>query len=251
MKVKIIRMMIIILMIVCIPIVHAESTCTYKEKAEAKKMAQNVTAAYEIKQREDGTYYINIIIYNLTDDLYVSYNWSTGKGKYETSSKNTITIFNFDTSMQDGKYTGIYTIEDNDINLIKKYVISVKSTKIGCADTLKTITLTKPRWNPISQIDECKYYDAKDNMYCKEWTSQDFKLTLEGAAIQLRKQRELNRVITPTECYSCEKDEQYNTWMERFNKIRKYAIIGLSIGIVVDLVVIVVLIIKIKEDSIV
>ena len=247
MKEKIIRMMIIILMIVCIPIVHAESTCTYKDKAEAKKIAQNVTAAYEIKQREDGTYYINIIIYNITDDLYVTYDWSSGKGKYATSSKKNITVFNFDTP----ESSGVYTIEDNDNDLIKKYVIEVKGVNLGCADTLKTITLTKPKWNPISQIDECKYYDAKDNMYCKEWTSQDFKLTLEGAAIQLRKQRELNRVIAPTECYSCEKDEQYSTWMDRFNKIRKYAIIGLSIGIVVDLVVIVVLIIKIKEDSIV
>jgi hypothetical protein len=247
MKGKVIRIMIVILILICIPVVHAKEECTYQNKAAAIKEAKNVTAAYEIKQRDDGTYYVTITIYNITPDLQVIYYSSEGTSTDVEKTSNSISVFNFDTP--DG--SGIYTIEDNDIYKLKKYTISVKSTKYDCTGVLRRFSIIKPRYNKISEIEECQYYDVKDFLYCQEWVTSAFKLTEAGVAKQIQRQREINRAQMTTICYSCSKDVEYEQWLARFEKIKKYVIIGLSVGIVTDVVVIIFMIRKIREDSIV
>ena len=252
MKGKVIGIIVVILMIICIPIVSAEE-CTYKNKAEALKTAKNVTAAYEIKLRDDGTYYVTITIYNITKELYVDVSSTYGINDKKQSG-DSIMVVNGDTPIineETFEHSGVYEIVDNDIESIKKYSFKVGSVKYNCSGSLKTFTLIKPKYNRISKIDECQYYDVHDNDYCKEWINSPITLSEEEVANKLKRIRELNRTKMTTVCYSCENDAKYEKWLARFMKLKMFAIIGLSIGIVADLVIIVLMIKKIREDRIV
>lgn len=251
MKGKVIRIIVVILILICLPTVHAAEECSYTNKADAIKQAKNVTAAYEIKQRDDGTYYVTITIYNITDDLFVEVYSTKGLKKNSEKTSDSLYIISADTLDAEGNPTGIYTIEDNDNTVIKKYTINVRTLKYDCTEVLRRFSIVKPKYNEISQIEECKYYDVQDYQYCQEWITSQFNLTAAGVAKQIQKQREINRTKMTTICYSCNLDDEYNAWLQRFNKIKLYIIIGVSIGIVVDLVVIIFMIKKIREDRIV
>ena len=235
MKGKVIRIIVVILMLICLPNVHAAEECSYTNKAEALKQAKNVTAAYDIKQRDDGTYYVTITIYNITDDLYVEVYSTKGLKKNNEKTSDSLYIINADTPQG----SGVYTIEDNDNTIIKKYTINVRTLKYECHEVLRRFSIIKPKYNENSQIDESQYYDVQDYQYCQEWITSQFNLTAAGVAKQIQKQREINRTKMTTVCYSCNLDAEYEAWLQRFNKIKLYVIIGVSIGILVDLIIII------------
>ena len=216
------------------------ATCDYKFKAEAMKVAKNVTASYEIKSDDSGLYVV-ITVYNIVDDIYVSYTESGGSGY--VSPKN---IFK-----EGANEVGTYSIVDRDINNIKKYTFKVYSTNSSCSGVLRSFTLTKPKYNKFSELPECSYYDVEDFLYCQKWITTNFNMSEAAVVERINEQRNKYKNSVTTVCISCEQDKEYYEWLVRFNKMKRYIIIGLSIGIVVDIVIIILLFRKIKEDSIV
>jgi hypothetical protein len=244
MRGKIIKIFIVILFIICMPVVRADNDCNYSVRAELTKLAKNVTAAYEIKQRDDGTYYVEINIYNIVDGIYVEYRYANNTKRVSSSVNDSHSVFPMDTN------NGTYTIEDNDITQIKKYTFSIRASNGTCLNNLRKFTLTKPKYNELSEINSCKYIDIQDYMYCQEWITQDFNLTKEEVEERIEIQREKNRKTASTECLNCNINQENDEWYQRILKIKKYVIIGLSIGILTDLVFIVLMIKKIREDRI-
>lgn len=217
------------------------ATCDYKYRAEAAKTAKNVTASYEIKTNESGGTYVAITVYNVVDDIYVNYS-SSGGSSYD-SPKN---IFKYDLPE-----SGVYVINDYDNENIKKYTFKVYSMNPECKNLLRSFTLTKPKYNVYSELAECDYYEVEDYLYCQKWITTNFNMSESAIVERINEQRKKYKQSITTVCISCEQDAEYYRWLERFNKIKKYVIIGLSIGIVADVIVIILLFRKIKEDSII
>ena len=220
--------------------VSAES-CDYKYRAEAAKIAKNVTASYEIKQNDSGGSYVAITVYNVVDDIYVSY--STTGGSTHDSPRN---IFKYDVNE-----SGTYIINDFDNDNVKKYTFKVYSMNPECKNLLRSFTLTKPKYNKYSELTECSYYEVEDYLYCQKWITTNFNMSEAAVVERINEQRKKYKQSVTTVCISCEQDAEYYRWLEKFNKIKKYVIIGLSIGIIADIVVIILLFRKIKEDSII
>ena len=232
----------VLLLLICIPITIVKAnSCDYKFKAEATKIAKNVTASYEIKQSETGSYYIEITIYNIVDGLYVRYETSDS-GSY-SSDKN---IFNSDTGG-----TNNYTFIDYDIDKVKKFTFKVYSTNYECNSHLRSFTLTKPMYNKYSELPECSYYEVEDFLYCQKWITTNFNMSEAAVIERINQQRNKYKSSMTTVCVSCDEENEYYKWLERFNNIKRYIIIGLSIGIIADITVIILLARKIKEDSII
>ena len=216
------------------------ATCDYKQRAEATKLAKNVTASYDIKNDENGSFYIEITIYNIVDGIYVNY--TTEGSSY--GSPNNVFVYDLNSS-------STYVIRDIDITEIKKYTFKVYSTNPDCSNVLRSFTLTKPKYNEFSELPECGYYEVEDYLYCQKWITTNFNLSEAGVIERINEQRKKYKQSITTICVSCEQDEEYYKWLEEFYKIKKGLIIGLSLGIVADIVVIVLLFKKIKEDSII
>ena len=58
------------------------------------------------------------------------------------------------------------------------------------------------------------------------------------------------RKTSQTRCISCEIEEEATTKRNAFNKLKLYAIIGLSLGIVIDIAIIIVLLRRIRRYSV-
>lgn len=239
MKGKVIGLLLV-LFVVFVPAVKAENNtankCDYKEKAEKRKLAANVKVAYDIKQRDDGTYYIEIFIYNIVDDLYVQYH----------SKANTVVSSNTYVFSRDTDANGVYSFIDEDVSTIKTYNFSVHS-KGNCSDELKSLTLTKPKYNSLSDMEDCKYFDVEEYMYCQKWITRDFGTDRATIVKRINKQRIDSINMKTTECLSCKLNEDSNAQYERLLLYKKIVIIALAIGILVDIVVIFILRNRIRE----
>ena len=75
-------------------------------------------------------------------------------------------------------------------------------------------------------------------------------LTKEEVEDRIQKQRESFKITATTECVNCINNQENDLWYQRILKIKMYVIIGLSIGIIIDIVAIIFMIKKIKEDRI-
>lgn len=237
---KIFLVFVLFLCVFSLKTVRAE-TCDYKFRAEAAKVAKNVKASYEIKTDSNGSMYVAITVYNVVDDIYIAYSTSGGSG-YD-SPKN---IFKYDATD-----SNTYTINDYDNESVKKYTFKVYSMNTECKNLLRSFTLTKPKYNRFSELAECSYYEVEDYLYCQKWITTSFNMSDAAVINRINEQRNKLKQSVTTICISCEQEADYYRWLERFNKIKRYVIIGLSIGIVADSIIIVLLFRKIKEDSII
>ncbi len=244
MRGKIIKFFIVVLFIICVPIVRADNTCNYSTRAELSKLAKNVTAAYEIKQRDDGSYYVEISIFNIVDGIFVEYHYADSTKRISSKASDGVSVFPVEVE------NGVYTFQDNDINIVRKYTFNVKATDPNCTNNLRRFSLVKPKYNSMSELSICRYMDVQDNMYCQEWITQDFSLTKEEVEDRIQKQRESFKITATTECVNCINNQENDLWYQRILKIKMYVIIGLSIGIIIDIVAIIFMIKKIKEDRI-
>lgn len=223
-----------------IPIAKAEK-CDYAKRSEASKIAKNVSASYEIKQDDSGNYYFEITVYNIVDGIYVSISETMGKNSRGTTQD----VFPNETDDNNS-----YTFRSYDIYNVSKYTFKVGELNTACTGTLRTITLTKPKYNEFSELEECGFYGVEDVLYCQKWITSDIKLTEEGVLEKIRQLRKKSLNDVTTKCISCEENEKIRQKNERFYKIRKYLIIGLSIGIGADVILIIFLYIKIKKEII-
>ena len=233
---KKLNMIIIFLLLLFIPVVCSaeENGCTYKYRAELSKIAKNVNASYEIKQNSSGSYYLEITINNIVDGVYVTYNYTS-----KNIRGNTVTVFPTDTT------DGTYKITQYDINNVYKYSFKVGGTEYACSSYAKSFTLTVPMYNTFSDLPECQYYAVSDYLYCQQWVTTKFNITETEAKKKIQKQLDNSQKTTTTAVVQA--DDFYSQQYERLMKLWKYTIIGLSIGVVVDIALIIFLYIRLKE----
>ena len=244
----------VVLLLVFSPLVHAEETtttttsqkCSYTQKYELRKEAENIKAVYDIKKDDNGADYIEITLYNLKENLFISYTVKYQKTKKENYDDKPVTLnhYNFNEN-------GEYVIKDYDNNDIKTYKFSVNDMNGVCGTGLKVITIVKPKYNVYSDLDECRYFDSENYMYCKKWITKDFGDSPYYIKEKIKKQREQVNKLKSTECLSCAEIEKDNALYERILLIRRLVIIGLIIGIIVDIVVIILLAKRVKESRVI
>lgn len=203
--------------------VYAEETCSYKDRAELNKIAADVTAAYEVKKDENNQTFFRVSIYNITEKIYVNIT--------DSSNPDDLLIVNpYMTT------NGIYSFDVQDINTIITYTIVVRSSVSGCTDDIRRFKFIKPKRNKFFDYEECKYDDTAEYTYCSQWITSDFTLSDDAILAKIEEQRQKNKVITTTQCVGCIEDVRYNAKKARIMKIKKIIVVGLSIGISLDLI---------------
>lgn len=226
----------IISLFVFIP-VHAEE-CDYGIKANLNKSAFNVQANYEFKTAEDGSTYFDIIIYNIVEGIYVNYQ----SGLEGRNSVGTNVSLNDTTN---GTYRFSIPIPTKSY----EYTFIVRSTIEGCSGDLRKFTLKVPIRNNYYDTYDCKIKGMEDFYYCKEWILQEFNLTDQEIKQRIAKKKD-SLPTTTAYCPSCSLEEKQNNRDKQMNKIKKIVIVGLSVGIFIDLIVIGVNIYILKEGEI-
>lgn len=217
--------------------VKAEETkCTYSNKNKIRKDASNIKATYDIKKNENGTYYFNFYIYNLTDNIYITVT-------------NNVTDETFDVVYGETDH-GTYSFIDNDLVTIKKYTMTVKTVSYGCIGEFRKINVTKPRYNDISELRICHMEEVDDTLYCEPWVTKYFTNTREEIIEKINRQIEQKRKMATTKCIACNENDKVQKDLKIKNQIRYAIIIGTIIGIIVDLGIIYYLIIRLKRNEI-
>ncbi len=217
--------------------VYADSAaCDYKTKARLIKSAANITAKTEVA-KVNGEDVINITVYNLTDEFYIVVK---PEGSYY-GMKDSFMIY--PSMTKDQSYT--FTIDKNDS--IIKYKFSVRTNVAGCTDNISVFTLIKPKKNKHYNMSYCKYKEVADYFYCQEWVDRDFGLTDNEIQAKIEKKRDSLTTTTTAYCPSCELEEKQTEREKKIFEIKKYLIAGLSVGIIIDLIVIAVLLRDLKR----
>ena len=231
---------LLILLIMLIPTVClAANNCDFKTKAEYSKLAKNVTASYEIIE-DGGMKYVQIKIINIVDGIMVNYQRST-LGKNATNDNTPHYIGSFDTE------DGVYVVNHYDIGEVYKYKFTVIAATDKCTGSLKTFTLTIPKYNQYSELEICQYYDVKDYLYCQPWITATFDYNEATIIDKINRQREsYHKSTTTTAEYEVVNDPAEKAY-QRLLRIRILVIIGLTLGIIADIVYIVLFIPKLKD----
>lgn len=218
--------------------VFADS-CDYKEKAQLNKYAFNVKAEYEFKKNEDGSTYFDIIIYNIVPDIYVNY-------KSELEGRTSIGTNVIYEETNSGTYKFSIPIPTQSFD----YTIYVRTAKEGCSGDLRKFNLSIPIRNSYHDLDACKKTGMEDYYYCKEWISDDFNLTQTEIEKKISDKYESLKKNTTTKCIGCDEKARNETKIKAFNELKNKIIIGLALGIVIDLIIMIVQIINIRRSEI-
>lgn len=237
--------LLVIFLFIVIPNVLAEettttidTTCNYNSQAYLNRVASNVRASYAFHYDENNNVSFDITVYNITEDIYVVVNEKGG------DKRNAREIFY---AMTDN---GSYTFNVADIDNVITYEITVRPTVFGCVNDIRKLNVTKPKHNKFSDEDICQYDEVLDYFYCQEWVTQDFSMSDSAVREKIIAERNNYRKTSQTRCISCEIEEEATTKRNAFNKLKLYAIIGLSLGIVIDIAIIIVLLRKIRRYSV-
>ena len=146
-----------------------EDTCSPSQLSELRSAAANVKVTYvpgtEAKEigysAETGasyvtTRFIDIKIYNVTEDLLVS-----------ASNGSQDWIISYSNVTSDGSVT---IRQPSSTTSTVDYVFKVTSLKYGCSlENLRTIKLTLPKFNNYSELDVCA--DIPDYYLCQQYTT--------------------------------------------------------------------------------
>ena len=204
--------------------------CSTKEKVSMASEAAKVTASYEHKTDENGTEYFLITVYNLSNNIFVSY-------KDESLiSHELYYVDNKDPSFK-----------DYDLNNVVKYQFDIYILgSEGCVSRVRALTMTKPKRNPFYiSMAECRYEKMKDYYYCQEWISSDFKV--DDTTIMKNIKNEYNKTTTTISYEIDDSNSNFVTFKELYIKYRIYILIGLGIGIAIDIAYIYLSYKKIKD----
>ena len=230
-------LLLIIIFIPCICLAE-EDVCNYKIRSQYSKLAANVKASYEIKKDEFGYDYIEITVYNITDGLSVKIYGTSRNNEDEEVEK---TVLSEDTN------DGVYSFKHYNINDVYKYSFKVNLVEVVCKSSLKSFSLTIPKYNKFSKLDDCKYYETADSIYCQEWTTNELNFSEHAVIEKLRKIRLDKFNKATTQCVSCGEEDSTDTKYKWMVRIWRLVIIGLAIGLVVDIVMMVYLYNKLKD----
>jgi len=219
---------------------NKNDNCTSIERNELINQASTVTASYEFIYNEiNEVIGFKYLVYNVPSNMKAQY--------YIMDPDSEYVLYNYVNIPIDPE-TGYGEVEDYNINDAYNVFIRVYRPGNTCQGVLKSIKIKKLKYNEYSEYDQCKYDGMEDFSYCKQWIDSDFALSEQQIIDKMNEQLEKNKVRTTGVCISCEENEQNNEIYETIVKIRKYAIIGLSIGIAVDLIMIYVFIKRVGES---
>lgn len=218
--------------------VYAEedTKCNYKSKAELSKAAFNADANYSIRTDENGNYYFEISLYNITDQIYAVVT--------NNINDEEILVYNNITTNNN------YKFEVHDTTTVINYVVHIRATKYGCSDEFRKINISKPRYNDISELAVCKNDNMLDYTYCKPWVNRYFTETREEVLEKVNNQFAKNKITTTTACITCEQKDEVALKIKKQKMIKIAIIVGLFIGIILDIGVITLLIIRLKRYDI-
>lgn len=234
-----IKKLILVLFIIFPTFCLAASSCDLKTKTEFAKLAKNVTASYDIIE-ENGSRYISIKVYNVVDGIMVNYEKSS-LGKNAKTDHTPYFIASFDT------VDGQYEIKHYDVSDVYKYKFTVVASSDKCTGSLKSFTLTIPKYNKFSELAECQYYEVSDYLYCQKWVTSTTDYNESTVIDKINRQREsLHKSTTTTSEYEVVNDPAEKAY-KRLLRIRILVIIGLTLGIIADIVYIVLFIPKLKD----
>ena len=159
--------------------------CTSSDNTQLRKEAYKVKVDYElIDNSKQGiltirkakkkflipNYTFEISIYNFnSNNIYLEINDELGR----VSKK----VFFEETK------DGIYTFKDDSFTEIDKYTFAVNSNIPQCSgETIKSYTLTKPKYNIFSQYDYC---EKSEESFCKKFISTDLNIYSEDEFLSL------------------------------------------------------------------
>lgn len=212
-----------------------DTTCNYNSRAYLNKLASNVKVSYDLKYEDDNSVSFDISIYNIVDDIYVSY--KSGQGTDVKVFANMTT-------------DGTYTFNVKDTSNIITYTFVVRSIKFGCTNDIRTLTLVKPKKNSFSDLDICKYEELEDYYYCQKWITRDLEGTDDEIEKRIKAKRESLKKSTTTRCIECEKEEAQKKAENEYRNRKMMLIAILSGGIALDIAAIIFMIIRIRRYSI-
>ena len=233
-----------------IPSINAEDKCTSVELNDLMNEASKVTVTIEfVYNNINEVVGFNYLVYNVPNDMYVTYYGIPTEEEEEQEEdysgegpvEDPIQILEVD------RETGIGKLFDPNLEDSYKVTFTVYKTVSNCNSPLKTINVRKVKYNKFSELEQCKYDGMEDFIYCQKWIDSDFIYGDSVVIDKINKQVEKNKTKTTSICYSCGENEKNNDIYETIVKIRYYSIIGLSIGIVIDLITIVVLFKKVGD----
>ena len=244
-RVNVYLILIFLCSFIFVPIVRAEDeeekpTCDSIKLRDLKKAAEKVTATYEFVYNSDNQVIgFNYLIYNVPDDMYVTYKGLPSQKEEFLDNASTLEI---------DQKTGIGKLFDD--NITNTYTVSfyVYQKSGECGSILNSVKIKKLKYNPISEIEECSYKGLEDYVYCKPWVDTDFPYTESEIKKRIEEKILKENNKTTSECISCSEnlknEEEYN----RLLFIKKLVIFGLISGIIIDLVVIINLFRKVGEN---
>ncbi len=198
MKVKQIKYVIFALMCMCVTplITHAE--CDYQRKAELSRMASNVQLSYIY----DANYGFQVILTNLTNDLY--------------------TIDNYGNVIYGGKEHSFDFVSG-------KISFDIYSSDSNCSGKLTTKSIDLPTVNSFSYYSECNQYPQFK--YCQLWG--DFAISDEQFNVELKEYK--NNINKKTYTKN-DKESVLDVVLDVFNK-NLFMIIFFVIVIIVTVII--------------
>ena len=223
---------VLFLILICFSFISSTYAleCSAKEKVSLSANATKITASYEFKTDENGVNYFLITAYNIDESTFLSYTDESGK------IQSLVNLNGVDPSFKD------YNL---DTTFKYQFDIYVNGSE-GCISKVRSFTLIKPKRNPFYvSMDECKYEKMKDYYYCKEWISSDFKVDEETIIKNIR--AEFNKTTTMKSVDDSNEKSNLVTLLDLYKQYRVYILIGLGLGIIIDIIYIYLSYKKIKD----
>ena len=223
---------VLFLILICFSFISSTYAleCSAKEKVSLSANATKITASYEFKTDENGVNYFLITAYNIDESTFLSYTDESGK------IQSLVNLNGVDPSFKD------YNL---DTTFKYQFDIYVNGSE-GCISKVRSFTLVKPKKNPFYvSMDECKYEKMKDYYYCKEWISSDFKVDEDTIIKNIR--AEFNKTTTMKSVDDSNEKSNLVTLLDLYKQYRVYILIGLGLGIIIDIIYIYLSYKKIKD----
>ncbi len=223
---------VLFLILICFSFISSTYAleCSAKEKVSLSVNATKITASYEFKTDENGINYFLITAYNIDESTFLSYTDESGK------IQSLVNLDGVDPSFKD------YNL---DTTFKYQFDIYVNGSE-GCISKVRSFTLVKPKRNPFYvSMDECKYEKMKDYYYCKEWISSDFKVDEDTIIKNIR--AEFNKTTTMKSVDDSGEKNNLVTILDLYKQYRVYILIGLGLGIIIDIIYIYLSYKKIKD----
>lgn len=196
------------------------NACSYQEQTILNNDFSNVKITYEIVNDNK----INILIYNITDNIYISFK--------EPNAREEENVFYVNTN--NGKYVIEKTAE-----ILEEYSFKIRSNISSCyGKILTTKNIIKPKYNEYHTLEICKNKQLTNHSYCQKFITSDIN-------------KSQNEVIKTLEEYQQVRVEKITTKkvIEESNIDIKKVITYSSIGLLVIASVVILILIKKKRGE--